>query len=141
MPVALSGVILGAVTVNGGSSQDRPPENALSMMSPVGPFGVWQLPQVITVLTRYLPRSAGVSARAMPAAIASTDSATSPVRIMIRPLFVCPPAKHIVTCEPLSFNPNAGRREIHRGLNDQAGPRPDSSGGPQSGINRHGDNA
>src|SRR6185437_6577215 len=56
MPVALSGVIFGAVTLNGGSSQDRPPENALSIISPFGPFGVWQLPQVRMPLTRYSPR-------------------------------------------------------------------------------------
>ena len=52
MPVSLSWVMLGAVTLNGGSSHDSPPENALSMMSPVGPFGVWQLPQVRIELTR-----------------------------------------------------------------------------------------
>ena len=52
MPVSLSCVMLGAVTLNGGSSHDSPPENALSGMSPVGPFGVWQLPQVRMPLTR-----------------------------------------------------------------------------------------
>ena len=52
MPVSLSGVMLDAVTLNGGSSNASPPENAFSMMSPVGPFGVWQLPQVMRALTR-----------------------------------------------------------------------------------------
>jgi hypothetical protein len=52
MPVSLSWVMLGAVTLNGGSSNSRNPEKALSMMSPVGPFGVWQLPQVSRPLTR-----------------------------------------------------------------------------------------
>ena len=52
MPVSLSWVMLGAVTLNGGSSHDSPPENALPAMSPVGPFGEWQLPQVMMVLTR-----------------------------------------------------------------------------------------
>ena len=52
MPVSLSGVMLDAVTLNGGSSNSSPPENAFSMMSPVGPFGVWQLPQVRRPLTR-----------------------------------------------------------------------------------------
>ena len=32
MPVSLSGVMFGAVTLNGGSSHDRPPENALSVI-------------------------------------------------------------------------------------------------------------
>src|SRR4029078_4738360 len=48
--------MLGAVTLNGGSSHDRPPENALSMMSPCAPFGVWQLPQVRISVIRYPPR-------------------------------------------------------------------------------------
>ena len=52
MPVSLSCVMLGAVTLNGGSSQDSPPENSLPAMSPVGPFGEWQLPQVRMPLTR-----------------------------------------------------------------------------------------
>ena len=38
IPVSLSCVMLGAVTLNGGSSHDRPPENALSMMSPSRPL-------------------------------------------------------------------------------------------------------
>ena len=51
--VSLSGVMLGAVTLKGGSSQDSPPENALAMISrPSGPLGEWQLPQVMMVLTR-----------------------------------------------------------------------------------------
>src|SRR5271167_4673231 len=39
--VSLSCVMLDAVTLNGGSSQDRPPEKDMSMMSPEGPLGVW----------------------------------------------------------------------------------------------------
>ncbi len=52
MPVSLSCVMLGAVTLNGGSSQDSPPENSLPGISPVGPLGEWQLPQVRMPLTR-----------------------------------------------------------------------------------------
>ena len=52
MPVSLSSVMFGAVTLNGGSSQDRPPENAMAVTSPFGPFGVWQFWQVMMVLTR-----------------------------------------------------------------------------------------
>jgi hypothetical protein len=53
MPVSLSGVMLGAVTFHGGSSNSRKPENAFSLMSrPSGPFGVWQLPQVRIVFTK-----------------------------------------------------------------------------------------
>jgi hypothetical protein len=52
MPVSLSGVMFGAVTLNGGSSQLRPPEKSLPATAAGGPFGVWQLPQVMMVLTR-----------------------------------------------------------------------------------------
>src|SRR3974377_550050 len=56
MPVSLSCVIFGAVTLNGGSSQLRPPENALSLISPVGPFGGWQLPQGRIAVAQQSPR-------------------------------------------------------------------------------------
>ena len=52
MPVSLSGVMLGAVTLNGGSSQVSPPEKSLPAVAAGGPFGEWQLAQVMMVLTR-----------------------------------------------------------------------------------------
>ena len=52
MPVSLSCVMLGAVTLNGGSSKVRPPEKSLPATAAGGPFGVWQLAQVMMVLTR-----------------------------------------------------------------------------------------
>ena len=52
MPVSLSGVMLGAVTSNGGSSKLRPPEKSLPAMAAGGPFGEWQLAQVMMVFTR-----------------------------------------------------------------------------------------
>src|ERR1700716_4207387 len=57
IPLSLSEVMLDAVTSKGGSSKRMPPDSALSSIMPVGPRGVWQLWQVITVSTRYLPRS------------------------------------------------------------------------------------
>ena len=51
-PVSGSGVRLDPVTSNGGSLKRRPPDSALSNCGPFGPIGVWQLWQVITVLTR-----------------------------------------------------------------------------------------
>src|SRR5580698_7219412 len=67
MPVSLSCVMLDAMTLNGGSSQDSPPEKSLPAIAAGGPFGEWQLPQVMIVLTRYDPRSSLVSANAAPA--------------------------------------------------------------------------
>jgi hypothetical protein len=52
IPVSLSGVMLGAVTLKGGSSHDRPPEKSLPAIAAGGPFGEWQLPQVRMPLTR-----------------------------------------------------------------------------------------
>ena len=52
MPVSLSWVMFGAVTLNGGSSQRSPPEKSLPAIAAGGPFGEWQLPQVMMVLTR-----------------------------------------------------------------------------------------
>ena len=39
IPVSLSGVIFGAVTLNGGSSQDSPPEKSLPAIAAGGPLG------------------------------------------------------------------------------------------------------
>src|SRR3954453_15385224 len=66
MPVSLSWVMLGAVTLKGGSSQLSPPEKSLPATAAGGPFGEWQLAQVMMVLTRYLPRSADGCATALP---------------------------------------------------------------------------
>src|SRR3954465_15431875 len=66
MPVSLSGVMLGAVTSNGGSLKRKPPEKSLPATAGGGPFGEWQLAQVMMVLTRYLPRSADGCATALP---------------------------------------------------------------------------
>src|ERR1700686_3762110 len=66
MPVSLSGGMFGAVTSNGGSLKRKPPEKSLPATTSGGPLGEWQLPQVMMVLTRYEPRSAGVSAQAPP---------------------------------------------------------------------------
>src|ERR1700704_890937 len=57
IPLSLSEVMFDAVTSKGGSSKRMPPDSALSSIRPFGPRGVWQLWQVITVSTRYLPRS------------------------------------------------------------------------------------
>src|SRR6266849_5632898 len=87
MPVSLSGVMLEAVTSNGGSSKRNPPDSALSNSRPLGPIGVWQLWQVISVSTRYLPRSIGVSARApnAPATISAIAIAPKPNRFITSP--------------------------------------------------------
>jgi hypothetical protein len=52
MPVSWSGVMLGAVTSNGGSLKRKPPEKSLPATAAGGPFGEWQLAQVMMVLTR-----------------------------------------------------------------------------------------
>ena len=52
MPVSLSCVIFDAVTLNGGTSNDSPPVKSLPATALGGPFGEWQLPQVMMVLTR-----------------------------------------------------------------------------------------
>src|SRR5580698_3392057 len=82
MPVSLSGVMFGAVTSNGGTLKRRPPEKSLPATTSGGPLGEWQLPQVMMVLTRYAPRSTGVSAQAPPtsASVAMENVAS---RIMI----------------------------------------------------------
>src|SRR5690348_8864849 len=99
MPVALSGVIFGAVTLNGGSSQDRPPENALSIISPFGPLGVWQLPQVRMPLTRYSPRltrsAFGDWALAPPATAPAKARPTINERIVIIPPLINRYGNHI----------------------------------------------
>src|ERR1700691_4625567 len=78
MPVSLSEVMFGAVTSNAGSLKRKPPEKSLPATTSGGPFGEGQLPQVMMVLTRYEPRSTGVSANAVPptvtAAMASIAS-------------------------------------------------------------------
>src|SRR5215469_8313273 len=76
MPVCLSGVMFGAVTSNApGTLKRRPPEKSLPATTFGGPFGEWQLPQVMIVFTRYEPRSVGVSANAAPVSVqASTTS-------------------------------------------------------------------
>ena len=40
------------VTSNGGSLKRKPPDSALSNCGPLMPMGVWQLWQVMIVLTR-----------------------------------------------------------------------------------------
>ena len=63
MPVSLSCVMLEAVTLKGGSSQESPLERSRSKIgAPRSPFGVWQFWQVMIVVTRYLPRSTGACA-------------------------------------------------------------------------------
>ena len=52
MPVSLSGVMLGAVTLNGGSSKRQAAGKSLPATAAGGPFGEWQLAQVMMVLTR-----------------------------------------------------------------------------------------
>ena len=52
MPVSLSGVMFGAVTLNGGSSKRKTAGVILAGGRRGGPFGEWQLPQVMMVLTR-----------------------------------------------------------------------------------------
>src|SRR6202043_2008700 len=87
IPVALSGVIFGAVTSNGGTLKRKPPEKSLPATTSGGPLGEWQLPQVMMVLTRYVPRSIGVSAQAPPtsASVAKENAAS---RIMMSfPIF------------------------------------------------------
>src|ERR1700682_1522590 len=82
MPVSLSGVMFGAVTSNGGSLKRRPPEKSFPAPTSGGALGEWQLPQVMMVLTRYEPRSTGVSAAAVPtSASVAKDNVAS--RIMI----------------------------------------------------------
>src|ERR1700722_19868892 len=90
IPVSLSGVMFGAVTSNGGSLKRRPPEKSLPATTSGGPLGEWQLPQVMMVLTRYPPRSTGVSAQAPPtsASVAKVNIATR--SIMPLPRFLIP---------------------------------------------------
>ena len=85
MPVSLSCVMLGAVTLNGGSSQESPPEKSLPAVACGGPFGEWQLAQVMIVMTRYLPRSTDACASAL---VVNATAATAPSskRIMAVPL-------------------------------------------------------
>src|SRR4029079_19197060 len=88
MPVSLSCVMLGAVTLNGGSSHERPPEYALSRISTCGPFGGWQLPQVRIPLTRYSPRLTRSEladwALAVPVNTAPNANTKSPVRNVMK---------------------------------------------------------
>ena len=88
VPVALSDVMLAAVTSNGGSLKRRPPDRSLSSIRPFGPRGVWQFWQVITVSTRYLPRAseAPLWACAAPAPLASASSPIAKCRIIVVPV-------------------------------------------------------
>ena len=52
MPVSLSCVMFDGVTVKGGTSNGGPPVNSLPATTFGGPFGEWQLPQVMMPLTR-----------------------------------------------------------------------------------------
>src|SRR5579863_10150623 len=87
MPVSLSGLIFGAVTSNApGTLKRSPPEKSLPATAAGGPFGEWQLPQVMMVLTRYEPRSSGVSAYAvLPMTEASATSVASDFIITPKP--------------------------------------------------------
>src|SRR5262245_21272407 len=98
MPVSGSGVMLEAVTSNGGSSKRNPPDNALSNCGPFGPIGVWQLWQVITVSTRYLPRSTGVCAKAAPMITHTPASPRTATRIILAPpIAIQDPARSAVS--------------------------------------------
>src|SRR4051812_10320410 len=69
MPVSRSVVMLAAVALKAGVVKERPPP-ARSLPRTGVPstiLGVWQLPQARMVVTRYRPRSSGVSADADPA--------------------------------------------------------------------------
>src|SRR5580692_4206784 len=90
MPVALSWVMFGAVTSNGGSSKRSPPEKSLPATTSGGPFGEWQLAQVMMVLTRYPPRSTGVSAQAPPTSASVAKVNVASRSMMPLPRFLIP---------------------------------------------------
>src|SRR3977135_278016 len=80
-----------AFTSKGGSSKCIPPDSALSNIGPLGPRGVWQLWQVITVSTRYLPRTTEAPDCACAAATpeASARIAITTCRIIIGSCCLC----------------------------------------------------
>src|SRR4051812_43410598 len=89
MPVSLSGVMLDGRTLYSAVSQTcGPPAWRFEVSStPPGPRGVWQLPQVRTPSTRYLPRSSGVCASAL--LISSTSEASESIaRCTVPPVVV-----------------------------------------------------
>jgi hypothetical protein len=77
-----AGVMFGAIAVNGSMSSTTRPASSCPATGPSGPSGVWQLPQPMMPRTRYSPRSAGVSACAVPA-IARTAIASGHVVLVI----------------------------------------------------------
>src|SRR5215217_1466132 len=62
MPVSLSGVMLAAYALNGGSSNRNPPERPrLRSNWPLSSRATWQLPQATAPSIRYFPRSISAS--------------------------------------------------------------------------------
>ena len=86
MPVSLSGVMFGAVTLNGGSSQDRPPEKSLPATAAGGPFGEWQLAQVKNAVDEIVASLDQIRLRSWPALASAAESmphANKTVRIVM----------------------------------------------------------
>src|SRR5947207_12264968 len=85
MPVSLSGVMFDGRTVYSAVSQTCGPPACSLLLSrtPLGPRGVWQLPHVRIPSTRYLPRSSGDCAHAVPA----TSAIAAHTHFISLPLF------------------------------------------------------
>jgi hypothetical protein len=83
IPLSWSGVTFDAVASKAGVVNTRPPDNSFSAIgSPLAVFGVWQLPQANIEVTRYLPRSSGVCAKAV-AMLARNTAAKTANRIIV----------------------------------------------------------